>query len=68
MYLLLIKKKVPGYGEVHAVLYKSEDLVAVANKLTEFVKHSYRLDDLMIVKEVNFEFKCGVKFEREEEE
>ena len=68
MYLLLRKHMDPRYGEVQVILYKSDDLVTIANTLTDFVKQGCRPDDLMIVKKVNFEFKCSVNFEREKEE
>ena len=62
-YILLKKAFASGYG----VVMESNDLVAVEEKLKSYVKGGCPVNDLRIVQDIPFEFKCAIKLLGEED-
>lgn len=67
MYILLKKHSPPGYKTGYVPVAENEDIVVLSEQLKRLVKGGCPVDDLMIVKKVNFELKMGVRFEGESE-
>ena len=66
MYILLKKLSQPGYKIPYYTVLESNDLNAIVEKFKNQVVAGCPVDDLRIVKNQPFEFKCGIKFIEEE--
>lgn len=66
MYILLKRLCGLGYKNPYCTIHESEDLNEIVEKLKRQVIAGCPVNDLVIVKEEKFEFKCAVKFIEEE--
>ena len=67
MYTLLLTVRPEGWGELQKPVYRSADLKAVKEKLTDMITGGTPKKDLFIVKDVPYELKCAVVVKEEEE-
>lgn len=67
MYILLKRLIANGYNRPYFTVLESENLNEIVEKFKRQVIAGCPVDDLKIVKNQQFEFKCGLKFEDEEE-
>lgn len=63
MYILLRKLSLPGYKTPYFTILESEDLTEITDKLKRQVTAGCPVNDLKIVEDKKFEFKCAVKFD-----
>ena len=69
MYIINQQRHVSGYGEMRKCLYTHENLDEAKNKLCEFICGCvFPASELVITKEIPFEFNCTVTIKSEEEE
>lgn len=67
MYIINHQKQIHGYGEMRRCLSTHEDLNDAKKELCELVRNGFPVDELVITKEIPFEFKCTVVIKDEEE-
>ena len=65
MYSLFLKEFVNGHLLYNLVMEK-KDLNTISEKVKRLVISGTPIDDLRIVKNVEFEFKCALKFKEDE--
>ena len=67
MYVLL-QKKITPIGTAYKRISESENLDVIGSRLKSMVVSGECLEDFRVVKDVEFEFKCAIKWYLEEEE
>ena len=65
MYSLFLKEFANGHLLYNLVM-ENKDLTTISEKVKRMVISGTPIDDLRIVKNVEFEFKCAVKFKEDE--
>ena len=66
MYSLFLKEFANG-RLMYKLLEEKKDLTTISEKVKRMVISGTPIDDLCIVKNVEFEFKCALKFKEEDE-
>lgn len=66
MYSLFLKTFTTE-GVLYKIIVENKDLTTVSNKVKTMVISETAVDDLLIVKNVEFEFKCALKFKEGDE-
>lgn len=66
MYSLFLKTFTTE-GVLYKIIVENKDLTTVSNKVKTMVISGTPIDDLRIVKNIEFEFKCALKFKEENE-
>ena len=66
MYSLFLKEFTNGHL-MYKLIEERKDLTTISEKLKRMVVAGTPIDDLIIVKNVEFEFKCALKFKEEDE-
>lgn len=67
MYSLFLKTFVNSTGVLYKLIEEKKDLTTISEKVKRMVIAGTPIDDLCIVKNVEFEFKCALKFKEEDE-
>ena len=65
MYSLFLKEFANGHL-MYKLIEESKDLTTISDKVKRLVISGTPIDDLRIVKNVEFEFKCALKFKEDE--
>ena len=65
MYSLFLKEFANGHLLYNLVM-ENKDLTTISEKVKRMVISGTPIDDLRIVKNVEFEFKCALKFKEDE--
>ena len=66
MYSLFLKTFVNSTGILYKLIEEKKDLTTISEKVKRMVIAGTPIDDLCIVKNVEFEFKCALKFKEDE--
>lgn len=66
-YILLQKMFISGRGMCYKPVAESSDFVNVQERLKGYVKSGCPVNDLRIVQDIPFEFKCAIKLLGEED-
>lgn len=62
----LFMKETTNTGIRYKLLEEKKDLTTISEKVKRMVISGTPIDDLRIVKNVDFEFKCALKFKEDE--
>ena len=63
----LFMKEMTNVGIRYRLIEEKKDLTTISEKIERMVIFGTPIDDLCIVKNVEFEFECALKFKEEDE-